>query len=338
MIRQRTPFRVAAVQAAPVFLDRDATVARACDLIAEAARAGARLVVFPECFIPTYPFWVWFIPPYRTADLRALYAELLDNAVVVPGPVTERLGEAAREAGVHVVMGINEINVETSGTTLYNTLLFIDDTGRLLGKHRKLIPTAAERLVHGMGDGSTLGVYETPFGRLGGLICWEMYMPLARYALYGWGTEILVAPTWDRGEPWISTLRHTAKEGRVYVVGCCTAMHRNAIPDRYAFKQDFLPDVTWINPGDSAIVDPDGKFVVEPVRECETILYADLEPSRVTGPRFQLDVAGHYARPDIFELKIHCTPRPVLHVVDPKQEPPAKAVPTPVTPAEANGV
>lgn len=310
-----TPFRVAAVQAAPVFLDLAASVDKACALIAEAAREGARLVVFPECFLPTYPLWTWFIPPSRTADLRALYAELVANSVDVGGSEVARLRAAAADARVTVVMGANERNMEASGTTLYNALLFIGDDGRLLGTHRKLVPTVAERLVHGQGDGSSLRVHELEVGRLSGLICWENYMPLARYALYAWGTAIHVAPTWDRGEPWISTLRHIAKEGRVYVIGCCTPLRRDDIPDRYGFKA-LLPEAEWINPGESTIIDPDGKFLVEPVRNREEILYADVQPAALTGPRYQLDVAGHYARPDVFELVVHRHPRPMMRVVD----------------------
>lgn len=299
------PFRIAAVQAAPVFLDLDATVEKACALIAEAGANGARLVVFPEAFLPTYPFWIWFVPAGRTAVLRELYAELLDNAVAVPGDATARLGAAAREAGVHVAMGINEINTEASGTTLYNSILYLGSDGRVLGKHRKLVPTAGERLVHAQGDGSTLDVYDLPIGRLSGLICWENYMPLARHALYAGGVELYVAPTWDRGEPWMSTLRHVAKEGRTYVVGCCSAVHRDSIPERYGFMEEFLPaDLEWINPGGSAIVDPDGKLVVEPVLQREEILYADVDPAKLRGPRWQLDVAGHYGRPDVFRFSV----------------------------------
>jgi nitrilase len=310
-----SPFLVAAVQAAPVFLDRAATLEKACALIAEAGRAGARLAVFPEGFLPTYPLWAWFIPPYRTPDLRALYAELLDNAIEVPSPEADTLCRAAADAGVNVVMGVNERNAEASGTTLYNALLFIGADGRLLGTHRKLVPTVAERLVHAQGDGSTLRVYDTDVGKLAGLVCWENYMPLARYALYAWGAQLYVAPTWDRGEPWTSTLRHIAKEGRVYVIGCCTPMRRADIPDRYAFKQD-LPDAEWLNPGESCIVDPDGKFLVEPVREREAILYAEVNPAALRGPRFQLDVAGHYGRPDVFELTVHRYARAMVRVHD----------------------
>lgn len=317
-----SPFLVAAAQAAPVFLDREATVEKACRLIMEAGREGAKLIAFPEGFIPTYPLWTWFIPPYKTHELRELYTALLDNAVVIPSATTDRLCEAARRAGIHVTVGINEINAEASGTTLYNTLLFIGADGRILGKHRKLVPTVAERLVHGRGDGSTLDVYATPLGRLGGLTCWEFYMPLVKYALYAWGVQLLVAPTWDRGEPWTSTLRHTAKEGRVYVIGCYSLLHRNDIPDHYAFKEQYLPDTEWLNPGGSTIVDPDGKFVVEPVREREEIIYGEVDPRKLRGPRFQLDVAGHYARPDLFELTLHREPRPVLRAEAPA--PPAQ--------------
>ncbi|MDH3252333.1 MAG: carbon-nitrogen hydrolase family protein, partial [Ignavibacteria bacterium] len=263
-------FRIASVQATPVFLNKDATVVKACRLIEEAGAHGARLAVFPEAFIPSYPVWVWYIPAADTHALRELYAELVANAVSIPEASTGKLCRAAKKARVNVVMGINERNTEASGATLYNTLLYIGEDGTILGKHRKLVPTAGERLIHAQGDGSTLDVYDLPIGRLSGLICWENYMPLARYALYAWGTQLYAAPTWDRGEPWISTLRHVAKEGRVYVVGACTVMHRDDIPDRFAFKKKFLPaTVTWINPGDSAILDPDGKFLVEPVRERE---------------------------------------------------------------------
>jgi nitrilase len=296
--------RVAAVQATPVFLDREATVDKACALIAEAGRNGARLAVFPEGFVPSYPLWAWYIPPIRTKEARVLYDELLQQSVTVPGPTVERLGEAARDAGVTVVMGINERNAEASGTTLYNSLLFIGPDGRLLGRHRKLVPTVAERLVHGRGDGSTLAVYDLDIGRLGGLICWENYMPLARWALYARGVQIYVAPTWDRGEPWLSTLRHIAKEGRAFVIGCCSPVRRDDVPDRYAFKAEHLPDAPWINPGGSAIVDPDGRFLAEPVTEREEILYADLDLGMLRGSRFQLDVAGHYGRPDVFDLSV----------------------------------
>ena len=312
---QAAPFTVAAVQAAPVFLDRAATVDKACRLIADAARQGARLAVFPEGFIPAYPLWTWFIPPYKTMELRELHAELLDNAIEADGDEVRMLRSAAADAGINVVIGVNERNVEASGTTLYNAMLVIGADGHLHACHRKLVPTVAERIVHGQGDGSTLAVHELDIGRLGGLICWENYMPLARYAMYAWGAQIYVAPTWDRGEPWTSTLRHIAKEGRVYVIGCCMPLRRDDIPDRYSFKA-YLPEAEWINPGESTIIDPDGKFLVEPVREREEILLAEIDPRKLAGSRFQLDVAGHYARPDIFELTVRRTPRPLVRTID----------------------
>ena len=323
MTRPREPFLVAAVQGSPVFLDREATVDRACSLIAEAAAEGARLVVFPEGYLPGYPLWVWFVPAGNTRTLRELYSELLDNSVSVPDNATDRLCAAARKAAVTVVMGINERNAEASGATLYNSLLFIGPDGAVAGCHRKLVPTVGERIVHGQGDGSTLQVHDLPVGKLSGLICWENYMPLARYALYAGGAQIHVAPTWDRGEPWLSTLRHIAKEGRVYVIGCCSAMRRDDVPDILAFKAEFLPaGMEWINPGGSAIVDPDGKWVTEPVMESQEILYGEIDPGLMMGPRFQLDVAGHYGRPDVFQLTVDRQPRPMLRDALPEQREP----------------
>ena len=158
--------------------------------------------------------------------LADTYAELLEQSVEIPGPVTDELCEAARQSGTYVVIGLNERNAQASNASLYNTLLYIDPEGDLLGKHRKLVPTAPERMVWAQGDGSTLEVYDTSLGKLSGLICWENYMPLARYSLYAWGVQIYLAPTWDNGEPWLSTLRHIAKEGRAYVVGCSIAMRK----------------------------------------------------------------------------------------------------------------
>ena len=311
-----TPFLIAAAQAAPVFLDRAATVDKACALIAEAGARGVNLLAFPEGFVPGYPLWCWHIPAGETMALRELYAELVDNALDVPGPEVRRLADAAREAGVGVAIGINERNAESSGTTLYNSLLFIGADGAVLGCHRKLVPTAGERLIHGQGDGSTLAVHDMGVARVSGLVCWENYMPLARYALYAWGTQIWVAPTWDRGEPWLSTLRHIAKEGRVYVIGCCSAMRAADVPDRLAFKSR-LPAAEWINPGDSAIVDPDGKLIAGPVREREEMLVAEVEPRKMVGPKWQLDVVGHYARPDVFELRVRREGGPPVRAADP---------------------
>jgi len=300
-------FLIAVAQVAPVFIDRAATIAKACAVMRDAAARGAKLVVFPEAFVPCYPFWVWHIPAGDTHALRALYTELLDNAVAVPSDATEALCAAARENNIAAAVGINEINTEGSGTTLYNSVVYIGADGTIAGKHRKLIPTGGERLVHAQGDGSTLETFDLGVGKVGGLICWENYMPLARFAMYAAGVELYAAPTWDCGEPWISTLRHIAKEGRCYTIGCCSAVRRDDVPERLRFS-----DAEWINPGDSAVVNPDGKFVVEPHHAKQEIFYAEIVPSMLRGPRFQLDVAGHYGRPDVFQLTVDRATRPIV--------------------------
>lgn len=306
-------FKIAAVQASPVFLDRDATIDKACGLIGEAARAGATLVAFPEAFVSGYPVWVWFVPAGQTKALRTLFTQLVQSAVSIPDPAVLRLAEAAGDCKVTVAIGVNERNAEASNTTLYNTLLYLGPDGTILGKHRKLIPTAGERLVWAQGAEAGLEVFQLPFGRLGGLICWENYMPLARYALSAAGQQIHVAPTWDRGEPWISTMRHIGKESRCFVLATCQAFHKDDIPDSFDFKRTHLGAVEgWINPGSSVIVDPDGKVVAGPLEEEEGMLYAEVERHQLVGPRWQLDVAGHYARPDLFQLRVHREARPFL--------------------------
>ncbi len=315
------PFKIAAVQAAPVFLDLAATVEKACRLIEDAAGEGAKLIAFPEAFVPGYPLWVWFIPPGKTHPLRSLYSKLHANSVEVPGPEVSRLAEVAGDLGVTVAIGVNERNSEASDSTLYNTLVYLGPGGQILGKHRKLIPTAGERLVWGQAPGCDLEVFDLPCGRISGLLCWENYMPLARYALSAWGEQIHLAPTWDRGEPWISTMRHIAKEGRCFVVGACQAFHRDDVPEDLEFESEYLADVEgWINPGLSLIVDPDGKVVSGPLEAEEGILYAEVQPHQLVGPRWQLDVAGHYARPDVFELRVRRGARPMLTELDGNDE------------------
>jgi nitrilase len=306
---------VAVAQAAPVFLDRAASVEKACRLIAEAGRAGTQLVAFPEAFIPAYPDWVWAVPAGETRVLNDLYAALLSNSISIPGEETRRLCAAARQAKIYVVMGMSERNHEASGGRLYNTLLYISPEGEIMGKHRKLVPTGGERLVWAQGDGSTLDVFDTAIGKLGGLICWENYMPLARYTLYAWGVQIYIAATWDRGEPWLSTLRHIAKEGRVYVLGCGMALRKSDIPDSLGLTERFYSTTgEWINAGDSAVLNPDGDFIAGPLHEAEGILYCELEPAEMRGPKWMLDVAGHYARPDVFQLIVHRQPHRLLEM------------------------
>ena len=307
------PFKVAAAQLAPVFMKRDATIKKACDAIGEAGKKGAKVVVFPEAFVPTYPDWVWVVPGYRNGLHSTLYSEFLDQSVTIPSPATDKLCRAAKAAGVFVVIGVNERNDSASGGSVYNTLLYISDQGAIMGRHRKLVPTQAERLVWTPGDGATLEAYDTPYGKLGGLICWENYMPLARYAMYAWGVNIYVAATWDSSEGWLATLRHIAREGRCVVIGCCIAMRQDEIPDSYEFKSLYPEAGGWINHGNSAIVSPEG-VLAGPVPDEERIIYAEVDPARMRGSRYGMDVAGHYARPDVFQLTVNREPAPMLNV------------------------
>ncbi len=297
--------QVAAVQAAPVFLDKAKTVEKACDLIAEAARNGAALVVFPEVFISGYPDWIWVVPNSKAPILNDLYVELVENAVSIPDDATEQLCQAARQANIHVVMGMHERNSEASGASLYNTLLYIDDQGNILGKHRKLIPTAGERMIWAQGDGSTMNAFETPFGKLGGLICWENYMPLARQAMYDQGVQIFVAPTWDKSDNWLLSLRHIAREGGMFVIGCCTALRMRDIPERYEFRSFYPEGRDWINIGNSCIINPKGEFIAGPAAGEEAVLYAELDLGLIPAAKRMFDVAGHYARPDVFAFAVN---------------------------------
>jgi nitrilase len=313
-------FTVAAAQIAPVFMDRMATIEKVCDSIGEAARNGAKFIVFPEALVPGYPDWIWVTPPGIRADiLRDMYGELLDQSVTIPSPATDKLCRAAKAAGVYVVIGVNERNAEASGGSLYNTMLYIDDQGKIMGRHRKLVPTVAERLVWTPGNGSTLEVYDTPYGKLGGLICWENYMPLARYAMYAWGIDIYVAPTWDSSpDGWVPLMQHIAREGRCVVIGCCMAMTRDQIPDKYAFKSLYPPAPksrdAWVNVGNSVIVAPYGPILAGPVQCEEKIIYAEIDRDSMRQAKFTMDAAGHYARPDVFQLTVNRDPNAMVNV------------------------
>lgn len=296
--------KVAAAQAAPHFLDREKTVQKACQIISDAGKGGANLIVFPEAFISGYPDWVWVVPNGNGSMLDDLYQELVENAVTIPDGATDQLCQAAKDAGIYVAMGVHERNSEAGGSTLYNTILYINDQGEIIGKHRKLIPTGGERLIWGQGDGSTLATFDTPFGKLGGLLCWENFMPLARQAMYTAGTEIYAAPTWDSSENWQLSMRHIAREGGMYVISVCQAFRMDEIPDHYEFKQLYTGDREWINSGNSCIINPRGEIIAGPSKDNQEILYAEIDLNLITKAKRMFDVVGHYARPDVFKYDI----------------------------------
>jgi nitrilase len=304
---------VAAVQASYVLLNRDACVEKAVTLIAQAAGEGARIVVLPEAFIPGTPIWIDSRPIWDGDE--DWYALLVEQAVVVPGPVTASLGAAARAAGVFLVIGVQER--EPHGTTIFNTTLYFGPDGGLIAKHRKLMPTGSERTVWGMGDGSTLPVVDTPYGRLSGLTCWENYMPLARFYLYAQGVDIWAAPTLARGDAGIATLRHIAREGRCFVIGVNPCLHVDQIPAHLPRRDQLWPGAqreadAWVEPGNSVIVGPNGELLAGPVRQQETILTAAVDLRKVRAARRLFDPAGHYHRPDIFKLCVDTAARPAF--------------------------
>ena len=310
--------KVAIIQRPPVLLDRSATIARAVQSVAEAAAAGASLIVLPESYIPGYPSWIWRLAAGKDgAVMGQLHTRLLANAVDISNGDLSELCEAARVHAVTIVCGINECERRNGGGTLYNSVVVIGSNGEVLNRHRKLMPTNPERMVHGFGDASGLRTVDTPVGRVGALICWENYMPLARYSLYAQGVEIYVAPTYDTGEGWISTMRHIALEGRCWVLGSGSVLRGSDIPDDFPARAQLFPDSEeWINDGDSVVVSPQGRVVAGPLHKEAGILYADIDVSLVAPARRALDVTGHYARPDIFELQVRRTPATAVHYID----------------------
>ena len=298
------PFAVACVQAEPVVLDRERTIDKLAALTAEAAQAGARLVVFPETFVPAYPSSVWAkrLAGWADPGAKATFARLVDQSVSVGSPAERRLGEIAREHGVWLVTGVNESDPERGGT-IYNTLFYHAPDGRLELRHRKLVPTNHERLVWGQGDGGGLRALPTELGRIGGLICWENYMPLARFALYESGVEVYVASTADDSDAWQATLVHIARESRAFVVSPCHFQRAAAYPPDFALA-DALAGIDVIGRGGSAILGPDGAYLSGPLYGEEGILYAELDPRRIAEERQRFDPAGHYHRPDVLRLKV----------------------------------
>ena len=298
-------FMAAAIQASPMFLDREATTDKACRLVDEAAGRGAQLIVFPETWVPTYPFW----------DMRRpdAWLELYRNAVEVPSAATEQLGEAARRASAYVVVGINERDAQTKGT-LYNSILYMGPDGAVLGVHRKLMPSVTERLVWGMGDGSGLHVFDTPIGRLGGLICWEHEMTLVKYAMYARGEQVhaSVWPAWTFQRDHIQFgTRQYAYEGKCFVVVACGVLEHASMPEGWRSSSE-----GHVADGGSAIIGPDGNYLAGPVYEREEILYADIDLRLVAAAKREVDVAGHYARPDVVRLLFDQSPHPAVAPAD----------------------
>ncbi len=299
--------KLAVIQQPPRYFDRERTIADAVAGIAKAAAGGAQLIVFPEAFITGYPAWIWGLRPGSDSGvITRLHTMLLENAVSLRRGDLAPLADAVRQYVVTVVCGMNERDDEYGGGTIYNTVVVLGTDGSILNRHRKLMPTNPERMVWGFGDGSGLKVVDTPFGRIGALTCWENFMPLARYALYSQGLDIYIAPTYDNGDGWIGTLQHIAREGCCWVVGSGCVLRGTDLPHDLPDLAALYPDPEeWINPGDSVVIAPGGKIVAGPMRREVVILYAESDIERVGVARRSLDVVGHYARPDIFQLRVN---------------------------------
>jgi nitrilase len=295
-------FRAAVVQAGAVPFDWKASVEKACRLTAEAASKGASLVLFPEAFISVYPKGLDFGTRLgmRFPEGREQFRQYWASSIEVPGPATEMLGAAAKENKTHLVIGV----IERDGCTLYCTALFFAPDGSLLGKHRKLMPTATERLVWGFGDGSTLPVFDTEVGKVGAVICWENYMPLLRMTMYSKGIQLYCAPTADDRDTWLPSMQHIAIEGRCFVLSACQYIKRGSYPKNYPAVQGDDPETVMIR-GGSLIIDPMGRVLAGPNFEGECILTADIDLAEIPRAKFDLDVVGHYARPDVFRLYVN---------------------------------
>jgi nitrilase len=295
-------FRAAVIQAASAAFDPAGAIDKLAALVAEAAGAGAKLAVLPEAFVGGYPKGLDFGARVgsRTSEGRDWFRIYYEGAIDVPGPHTARLGEIAAAHDVHLVTGV----IERAGGTLYCTALFFGPDGRLLGKRRKLMPTASERLIWGFGDGSTLPVIGTPLGRLGAVICWENYMPMLRMAMYAKGVTLYCAPTVDDRETWLPTMRHIALEGRCFVLSACQFARRRDYPERYPLDAELAPDAVLIR-GGSCIIGPLGEVLAGPAFDGEAILTAEIDPGQIARGKYDLDVCGHYARPDVFKLRVN---------------------------------
>ena len=302
-----TIVRVSVVQAAPVPFDCEKTLDRVRELTAEAAGDKAQLVLFPEAFVSAYPRGLNFHTHIgeRKPEGREEFRRYFDSAIEVPGPAVDAMAATARENGVYMVIGV----IERDGGTLYCTVLFFAPDGAYMGKHRKLMPTSMERMMWGFGDGSTMPVFDTAIGKLGAVICWENYMPMLRTTMYSKGIQIYCAPTADHRDAWTASMRHIALEGRCFVLGCNQFLRRGDFPEDYAAVEGDDPD-TVLCRGGSCIIGPLGEIIAGPNFESECILTADLDLDDVARGKFDMDVTGHYARPDIFRLYVNERPAP----------------------------
>jgi nitrilase len=298
---------VAVAQATPVVLDLAGCITKACEWIAEAGRCGARLIAFPETWLPVYPLWcdAGTFGKWDHEPSKRLQARLARNSLRIPSPETEALCRAAREARCGVVFGANEIGESGS---LYNALLFISEKGELLGRRRKLVPTFGERLVWGYGDAAGLQTFHISGAKVGGMICWEHWMPLPRFVLHSEGEEIHAA-AWPMGrEMYQLASRHYAFEGTTFVLLAACYLPKSAMPTDFELPQNLVAAPDILLDGGSAIIAPDASYVIEPVRGREELLTAELDLERVAEGKLQLDTGGHYSRPDIFELKVNRSP------------------------------
>ena len=301
--------RVAVVQAAPVLFDARKSLQKLADLSADAARLGAELVVFPEAFVSGYPKGHDFgvSVELRSPEGRDEFRRLFGSAIEVPGEATEAIGTVVKDHAVHLVVGV----IERDGGTLYCTALIFGPDGILLGKHRKLMPTAMERVIWGSGDGSTLPVVATELGKIGSVICWENYMPLLRTAMYARGVELYCAVTVDDRETWLPTVTHIALEGRCFVLSACQFLHRTDLPSGYPTGRFPVGQDVLIR-GGSCVISPLGQLLAGPEYGEECILTADLDRADLARAKFDFDVVGHYSRPDVFRLEVNEQPmRPV---------------------------
>ena len=307
--------KVAVVQAASVLFNKTASVEKACHLVVEAGNEGSKVVLLPEAFVPAYPrgFTFGMKIGSRNEEGRALWKRYWDNSIEITGHEVKELGKAAKETGVYLSIGVIERDGSSGGETLYCTMLYFSPDGELIGKHRKLKPTGSERLIWGEGDGSTMPVFSTKYGNIGGLICWENYMPLARMSMYGKGIEIYLAPTADSRETWQATMRHIACEGRCFVLGCNQFVTKEMYPSELDAIEELSDQPDVMCRGGSVIIAPSGDVIAGPLWDEEGILYAELNLDEITKAKLDFDVIGHYARPDIFQLKVNSEPQsPVI--------------------------